>query len=71
MGYRVVVVRHPMPYGDLVKQAVQRFASYEDLDNNECTVEEREEYEPHLDEGVVVFAGVDYERILRQAGLWS
>jgi predicted GTPase len=67
MGRRVVAVRHPMPYGDLVKQSVQRFASYEDLDKHECTIEEREEYEPHLDRGVVVYAGVDYEAILRRA----
>ncbi len=67
MGRRVVVVRHPMPYGDLTAQAVQRFASYEDLDRSRCTIEEREEYEPHIDRGVVVYAGVDYERILRQA----
>jgi predicted GTPase len=67
MGKKVVAVRHPMPYGDLAKQAVQRFASYEDLEKHECTIEEREEYEPHLDRGVVVYAGVDYEAILRQA----
>lgn len=67
MGYSVAAVRHPMPYGDLVKQAVQRFASYADLDKHECTIEEREEYEPHLDNGVLVYAGVDYEAILRQA----
>jgi len=67
MGKKVVVVRHPMPYGDLVAQTVQRFATYEDLDRHKCTIEEREEYEPHLDRGVVVYAGVDYERILRQA----
>lgn len=67
MGLKVVVVRHPMPYGDLAKQAVQRFASYDDLEKHECTIEEREEYEPHLDRGVVVYAGVDYEAILRQA----
>ena len=67
MGKRAVVVRHPMPYGDLVAQAVQRFATYEDLDRHKCTIEEREEYEPHLDRGVVVYAGVDYEPILRQA----
>jgi predicted GTPase len=67
MGKRLVVVRHPMPYGDLVEQACQRFASYEDLDKHKCTVEEREEYEPHLDRGTVVYAGVDYQRILRQA----
>jgi predicted GTPase len=67
MGYKVAVIRHPMPYGDLVKQAVQRFATYSDLDTHECTIEEREEYEPHLDNGMIVYAGVDYERILRQA----
>ncbi len=67
MGKSVVVVRHPMPYGDLAKQAVQRFASYADLDAHQCTIEEREEYEPHLDRGVIVYAGVDYEAILRQA----
>jgi len=67
MGYSVAAIRHPMPYGDLAKQAVQRYASYEDLDKHECTIEEREEYEPHLDQGLIVFAGVDYERILRQA----
>ncbi len=66
MGMRVVVVRHPMPYGDLVKQACQRFASYEDLDRYECTIEEREEYEPHIDRGLVIYAGVDYERILQE-----
>jgi predicted GTPase len=67
LGYRVAAIRHPMPYGDLVKQAVQRFADYSDLDKHECTIEEREEYEPHLDNGVIVYAGVDYEAILRQA----
>ncbi|KPL24489.1 MAG: GTPase [Anaerolineae bacterium SM23_84] len=67
MGRKVVVVRHPMPYGDLVAQACQRFATYEDLDRYDCTIEEREEYEPHLDRGTIVYAGVDYERILRQA----
>ncbi|MEM3703713.1 MAG: cyclic 2,3-diphosphoglycerate synthase [Candidatus Bathyarchaeia archaeon] len=66
-GLKVVVVRHPMPYGDLKKQVCQRFASYEDLDKYNCTVEEREEYEPHIDNGVVVYAGVDYEKILREA----
>jgi predicted GTPase len=66
-GRRVVAIRHPMPYGDLAKQAVQRFASYEDLDKHECTIEEREEYEPHIDKGIIVYAGVDYEAILRQA----
>ncbi|MEA3375308.1 MAG: cyclic 2,3-diphosphoglycerate synthase [Chloroflexota bacterium] len=67
MGKQVVVIRHPMPYGDLAAQAVQRFASYEDLDRHDCTIEEREEYEPHIDRGLVVYAGVDYEPILRQA----
>ena len=67
MGYKVAAIRHPMPYGDLVKQKVQRFATYADLDKHECTIEEREEYEPHIDSGVVVFAGVDYEAILREA----
>ncbi|MDY0231381.1 MAG: cyclic 2,3-diphosphoglycerate synthase [Candidatus Saccharicenans sp.] len=66
-GRRVVVIRHPMPYGDLVKQKVQRFATYEDLDRHECTIEEREEYEPHIDNGIVVYAGVDYGAILKQA----
>jgi len=64
---RAVVVRHPMPYGDLERQTLQRFASYEDLDLHHCTIEEREEYEPHLARGVVVYAGVDYKRILQRA----
>jgi len=67
LGKKVVAVRHPMPYGDLVKQAVQRFATYADLDAHDCTIEEREEYEPHIDRGVIVYAGVDYEAILREA----
>jgi predicted GTPase len=67
MGFKVAAIRHPMPYGDLTKQAVQRFADYSDLDKYECTIEEREEYEPHIDNNVIVYAGVDYERILRQA----
>jgi len=67
MGKRVGTVRHPMPYGDLSKQACQRFATYEDLEAHECTIEEREEYEPHIAMGNVIFAGVDYERILREA----
>ncbi|MFZ3069652.1 MAG: cyclic 2,3-diphosphoglycerate synthase [Anaerolineaceae bacterium] len=67
MGYKVAAIRHPMPYGDLVKQKVQRFATYADLDKHECTIEEREEYEPHIDNGVIVYAGVDYEAILREA----
>jgi predicted GTPase len=67
LGAKTVVVRHPMPYGDLARQAVQRFADYEDLDLHDCTIEEREEYEPHLRNGIVVYAGVDYAAILRQA----
>jgi predicted GTPase len=67
MGKKVVIVRHPMPYGDLVAQMCQRFADLSDLDRYNCTIEEREEYEPHLTRGVVVYAGVDYEQILRQA----
>jgi len=66
-GHRVVVIRHPMPYGDLAAQAVQRFATLEDLDKHHCTIEEREEYEPHIEKGAVVYAGVDYERIVREA----
>lgn len=66
-GKKVVAIRHPMPYGDLVKQRVQRFAILADLDLHECTIEEREEYEPHIKGGVIVFAGVDYEAILREA----
>jgi len=66
-GRRVAVLRHPMPYGDLARQAVQRFERYEDLDAADCTIEEREEYEPHLAEGNLVFAGIDYEEILRAA----
>ena len=66
-GWKPVVVRHPMPYGDLAQQIVQRFSTMSDLDLNQCTIEEREEYEPHLRENTVVYAGVDYERILRQA----
>jgi len=67
LGFKVVVIRHPMPYGDLTKQVCQRFASYEDLDKYDCTIEEREEYEPHIDNGITVYAGVDYEKILREA----
>jgi predicted GTPase len=66
-GKRVVAVRHPMPYGNLEKQRVQRFAEMADLDKHECTIEEREEYEPHIARGNVVYAGVDYEAILREA----
>jgi len=67
MGWNPVVVRHPMPYGDLAAQRAERFASLEDLDRYQCTIEEREEYEPHIIEGTTVYAGVDYEDILRQA----
>lgn len=67
LGYKVAAIRHPMPYGNLIAQNVQRFGDYDDLDEYECTIEEREEYEPHLDRGVVVFAGVDYEKIVRAA----
>lgn len=67
MGKKLVAVRHPMPYGDLAAQAVQRFASYEDLDRHHCTIEEREEYEPHLKMGTIVYAGVDYAAILEKA----
>src|SRR5213080_342368 len=66
-GKRVAVLRHPMPYGDLAAQAVQRFEHYDDLEAADATIEEREEYEPHLAEGNLVFAGIDYERILRAA----
>jgi predicted GTPase len=66
-GRRVAVLRHPMPYGDLTRQAVQRFERYEDLDEADCTIEEREEYEPHLDAGNVVFAGIDYAAIVEVA----
>ena len=67
MGKRVVAIRHPMPYGDLVRQRVQRFATLEDLRTHQCTIEEMEEYEPHIQNQAVVFAGVDYEAILREA----
>lgn len=67
LGKRVVAVRHPMPYGDLTRQICQRFETYQDLEDHQCTIEEREEYEPHIDNGFVVYAGVDYERILREA----
>jgi predicted GTPase len=66
-GLRPVVVRHPMPYGQLEAESVQRFATLDDLETQQCTIEEREEYEPHICEGTVVYAGVDYERILRAA----
>ncbi|MCK4764050.1 MAG: GTPase [Candidatus Aminicenantes bacterium] len=67
MGYKVAAIRHPMPYGDLVKQRVQKFETVADLKKHECTIEEMEEYEPHIENGVIVFAGVDYEAILREA----
>lgn len=67
LGHQVAVIRHPMPYGDLAQQAVQRFAELSDLDKHDCTIEEREEYEPHIVNDVIVYAGVDYEAILRQA----
>jgi len=66
-GKRLAVIRHPMPYGDLRRHACQRFAALEDLDRYNCTIEEREEYEPHIERGTVVYAGVDYELILREA----
>ncbi|MFB0566405.1 MAG: cyclic 2,3-diphosphoglycerate synthase [Candidatus Aminicenantaceae bacterium] len=65
-GRKAVVIRHPMPYGDLAKQRLQRFATYEDLIKHECTIEEREEYEPHINNGIVVYAGVDYKTILEE-----
>lgn len=66
-GKKVVAVRHPMPYGDLTQQVIQRFASYEDIKNQQCTIEEREEYEPLVSQGIVVYAGIDYARILESA----
>ncbi|UZP66708.1 cyclic 2,3-diphosphoglycerate synthase [Desulfovibrio mangrovi] len=66
-GLRAAIIRHPMPYGDLERQAVQRFASLEDMDEAQCTIEEREEYEHHVEQGFTVFAGVDYARILAAA----
>ncbi len=66
-GKKVVVIRHPMPYGDLARQAVQRFETLDDLSKHECTIEEMEEYEPHIESGVIVYAGVDYHRILEEA----
>jgi len=66
-GKKVVAIRHPMPYGDLTEQKVQRFASLEDLDKHKCSIEEREEYEPHIVTGTIIYAGVDYEAILREA----
>ena len=67
LGLKTVAIRHPMPYGDLAKQAVQRFATYDDLARHDCTIEEREEYEPHIANGIVVYAGVDYGAILEEA----
>jgi predicted GTPase len=67
LGKKTVAVRHPMPYGDLARQAVQRFADMADLDRHDCTIEEREEYEPHIRNGVIVYAGIDYAAILEQA----
>jgi predicted GTPase len=67
MGLKVVVIRHPMPYGDLAKQACQRFATLADLKKHKCTIEEMEEYEPHINRGIIVYAGIDYEMIIRQA----
>ena len=66
-GHKVAVIRHPMPYGDLDKQKVQRFATIEDLKKHKCTIEEMEEYEPHINTGTIVYAGVDYEAIVREA----
>ncbi len=67
LGKKVVAIRHPMPYGDLAIQACQRFADYSDLDKHKCTIEEREEYEPHIDNGFIIYSGVDYEQIIRSA----
>ncbi|HLF01389.1 MAG TPA: GTPase, partial [Anaerolineales bacterium] len=67
LGHNVAAIRHPMPYGNLIAQNVQRFGEYDDLEEYNCTIEEREEYEPHIARGVVVFAGVDYEKIVREA----
>ena len=67
LGKKTVAIRHPMPYGDLAKQSVQRFATYDDLQRHDCTIEEREEYEPHINNGVIVYAGVDYKAILDAA----
>jgi len=66
-GYKVVIIRHPMPYGDLKEQIIQKFENLKDLDKYKCTIEEREDYEPHIRNGFVLFAGVDYEKILREA----
>ncbi len=66
-GYKVVAIREPMPYGDLVQQNVMRFENYDDLDKYDCTIEEREEYEPYIEQGLVIYSGVDYEKIIREA----
>ena len=66
-GYKVVAIREPMPYGDLIQQNVMRFEKYEDLDKYKCTIEEREEYEPYIEQGLVIYSGVDYEKIIREA----
>src|SRR5207244_11850766 len=66
-GKKLGVIRHPMPYGDLTDEVAQRFSSYEDLDRYNCSIEEREEYEPHIDAGFTVYAGVDYQKILAMA----
>lgn len=66
-GYKIVAIREPMPYGDLIQQNVMRFETYEDLDKYDCTIEEREEYEPYLQQGLVIYSGVDYEKIIREA----
>jgi len=66
-GYKVIAIREPMPYGDLIKQNVMRFEKYEDLDKYNCTIEEREEYEPYIEQGLVIYSGVDYEKIIREA----
>ena len=66
-GMKVAVIRHPMPYGDLIAQTVQRFSSLDDLEKHDCTIEEMEEYEPHINRGTIVYAGVDYEAIIRKA----
>ena len=67
MGKKVAIIRHPMPYGNLEEQVAMRFASYDDLDKYKCTIEEREEFEPHIDNGMVVYAGIDYQAIIEQA----
>jgi predicted GTPase len=67
LGKKTVAIRHPRPYGELARQGVQRFATYADLDRHKCTIEEREEYEPHLDRGTIVYAVVDYGAILEMA----